>query len=92
MKIPKNIVSNIDYQARANGQSVKSCMGFIKFYNPVKKFGFIERHDCGNGVDDIFFHQGDIIDKIKELDPGTHISFTFAKTARGLQARNIKRL
>ena len=60
--------------------------GKVKWFNPDKGFGFIERED-GN---DVFVHFSAIqMDGYKTLEEGQLVEFDIVNGARGPQAANV---
>ena len=62
--------------------------GKVKWFNPVKGFGFIEQEGEGK---DVFVHQS-ALDIGTELNEGDEVEFEVEKTFKGLQAKNVKKL
>jgi CspA family cold shock protein len=60
--------------------------GTVKFFNEVKKFGFIKDNDSDN---EYFVHVSDLIDKIQEND---EVSFEPKEGEKGLYAVNVKKI
>lgn len=58
--------------------------GTVKFYNVVKRFGFIKDADSDN---EYFVHASGLIDKIKDND---EVTFELAEGKKGLNAINVK--
>jgi len=58
--------------------------GTVKFYNVVKRFGFIKDADSDN---EYFVHASGLIDKIKDDD---EVTFELAEGKKGLNAINVK--
>lgn len=64
-------------------------VGIVKWFNPDKGFGFIQRE---NGTD-IFVHFQDIqMDGYKTLNEGEKVSFAVEETAKGDCARQVERI
>ena len=62
--------------------------GVVKWFNPEKGFGFIERESG----DDVFVHFSDIVsDGYRTLDEGDAVSFEVEKGDRGPKATNVTR-
>ncbi len=60
--------------------------GTVKWFNPEKGFGFIERE----GGEDVFVHYSAIkSDGFKSLEEGQRVEFEIEKGQRGLQAANV---
>ena len=62
--------------------------GTVKWYNPQKKYGFIEREDG----DDVFVHQSALEDDTGYLHEGDKVEFEIEETDRGISAKNVKKL
>lgn len=63
--------------------------GKVKWFNPDKGFGFIEREDGG----DVFVHFSAIqSDGFKTLEEGQSVEFDVVDGNRGPQAANVTRL
>lgn len=61
-------------------------IGTVKWFNPEKGFGFIERE----GGEDVFVHFSAIrAEGYKSLDEGQRVEFDIEKGQRGLQATNV---
>lgn len=61
--------------------------GTVKWFNPEKGIGFIER---GEGVRDVFVHYSAInIDGYKTLDEGATVTFDIIESEKGPQAANV---
>lgn len=61
--------------------------GKVKWFNPERGFGFIERENGG----DVFVHYKDIDMKgYKTLEEGEEVEFYIEETDKGLIARNIQ--
>jgi len=62
--------------------------GRVKWFNPEKGFGFIERE----GGKDVFVHFSAIqMDGFKTLDEGQEVEFEIVEGERGPQAANVNR-
>lgn len=60
--------------------------GTVKWFNPSKGYGFIERA----GGDDVFAHFSEIqADGYRSLTEGQKVEFTVAQGDKGLQATSI---
>ncbi|GAV22832.1 cold shock domain-containing protein [Carboxydothermus pertinax] len=63
--------------------------GRVKWFDPKKGYGFIEREDGG----DVFVHFSAIQDKgFKTLEEGQQVEFEIVEGARGPQAANVVKL
>jgi cold shock protein len=61
--------------------------GKVKWFNPEKGFGFIERE----GGEDVFVHFSAIQSEgYKSLEEGQRVQFDVEKGQRGLQAANVR--
>ena len=61
--------------------------GTVKWFNPEKGIGFIER---GEGVRDVFVHYSAInIDGYQTLDEGATVTFDIIENEKGPQAANV---
>lgn len=61
-------------------------LGTVKWFNPEKGFGFIERE----GGEDVFVHFSAIkAQGFKTLEEGQRVQFDIEKGQRGLQAANV---
>jgi CspA family cold shock protein len=64
-------------------------LGRVKWFNPEKGYGFIEREDGGG---DVFVHFSAIqMEGFKTLNEGDEVSFEIVDGARGPQASNVMR-
>jgi len=64
--------------------------GRVKWFNPEKGYGFIEREDGGG---DVFVHFSAIeMDGFKTLNEGEQVEFEIVEGARGPQAANVVRV
>ncbi|PNX48805.1 MAG: cold-shock protein [Thermoplasmata archaeon M9B1D] len=61
--------------------------GKIKWYNPIKGFGFI----VGEDGKDIFVHQTDIPTDV-ELNEDDPVKYEVEQSERGPKAKNVKKL
>ncbi len=62
--------------------------GVVKWFNPEKGFGFIERESG----DDVFVHFSDIVsDGYRTLEEGDAVAFEVAEGDRGPKATNVTR-
>ncbi len=62
-------------------------IGTVKWFNPGKGFGFIEREDG----EDVFVHFSAIqAEGYKSLEEGQRVEFDVEKGERGLQATNVR--
>ena len=60
--------------------------GIVKWFNNIKGFGFIERH---NG-EDIFVHYSEIkTEGYKSLNQQDKVEFTIIESEKGLQAKDV---
>ena len=63
-------------------------LGKVKWFNPEKGYGFIEREDGG----DVFVHFSAIImEGFKTLNEGDRVEFDIVEGPRGPQAANVNR-
>ena len=61
--------------------------GTVKWFNPEKGIGFIER---GEGQKDVFVHYSAInMEGFKTLEEGAHVTFDVTEAEKGLQASNV---
>ena len=64
--------------------------GKVKWFNPSKGFGFINRL---NDETDIFVHYSQIKQKgNKSLNTGDNVSFVVFETKNGLQAKDVAKI
>lgn len=60
--------------------------GVVKWFNPAKGFGFIQR----SSGEDVFVHFSAIqLDGYRSLDEGMEVEFDVAEGPKGLQAENV---
>jgi len=65
-------------------------LGRVKWFNPEKGYGFIEREDGGG---DVFVHFSAIqMEGFKTLNEGEQVEFEIVEGARGPQAANVVRV
>ena len=65
-------------------------VGRVKWFNPEKGYGFIERED---GEGDVFVHYSAIQEEgFKTLSEGQRVEFDVVDGARGPQAANVIKL
>jgi CspA family cold shock protein len=62
--------------------------GTVKWYNPRKRYGFIE----GEDGKDIFVHQTGLSADTEFLNEGDKVEFEVEKTDKGVNAKNVKKL
>jgi len=63
--------------------------GVVKWFNPRKNYGFIERE---NGKD-IFVHGNDISSSgFRQLDSGDRVQFEVTESPKGLKATNVRKI
>jgi CspA family cold shock protein len=63
-------------------------LGKVKWFNPEKGYGFIEREDGG----DVFVHFSAIqMEGFKTLNEGDRVQFDIVEGPRGPQAANVMR-
>ena len=64
--------------------------GKVKWFNASKGYGFLERPD---GESDVFVHYSAIQGEgFRTLEEGDLVEFTIAKTDKGLQAENVRKV
>jgi CspA family cold shock protein len=64
--------------------------GKVKWFNPRKGYGFIERED---GQGDVFVHFQDIVgDGYRTLQEGDRVKFEVTQSPKGDKATNVERV
>jgi CspA family cold shock protein len=71
--------------ARAGDELAPS--GTVKWYDPKKGYGFIERP----GEADLFVHHTNLDDTVGRLEEGEHVEFEIGPGRRGEEARRVRR-
>ena len=67
-----------------------SIKGKVKWFNPTKGYGFIEREDKEK---DVFCHASSVRSAgIKYLNEGDKLEFTLEETEKGPAAVNLKKI
>jgi CspA family cold shock protein len=61
--------------------------GTVKFYNKVKRFGFIESSESGK---DIFVHGEGLAKGVEAINDGDKVTFDTMETEKGPAATNVK--
>ncbi len=61
--------------------------GTVKWFDPVKRFGFIIPSESGR---DVFVHADDILNPLKSLDGGMRVEFEVIQAERGPQAKDVR--
>ena len=62
--------------------------GVVKWFNPAKGYGFIQR----STGEDVFVHYSAIqMDGYRTLDQGLEVQFDLKQGPKGLQAENVDR-
>ena len=65
-----------------------SIKGKVKWFNPTKGYGFIERDDKEK---DVFVHSSAVQEANLELNEGDQISFDITETPKGNSAINLQK-
>ncbi len=65
--------------------------GKVKWFDPVKGFGFIEPQD---GSKDVFVHKNSVagLGRDEGLRDGEEVEFDVEETPKGLSAQNVQRV
>lgn len=63
-------------------------LGIVTYFNVAKGFGHIKLDDQ---PEEVFVHFRDVLDEARILVPNEMVSFETTRTAKGLQARNVRR-
>ena len=64
--------------------------GKVKWFNPRKGYGFIERED---GQGDVFVHFQDIVGEgYRTLQEGERVQFEITQSPKGDKASNVERV
>lgn len=64
--------------------------GTVKWFSAEKGYGFI---DPGDGTQEIFVHYSAIEGEgFKNLEEGDSVEFEVTRTAKGLQAENVRKV
>ena len=62
--------------------------GVVKWFNPAKGYGFIQR----TGGEDVFVHHSAIqMDGYRTLEQGVEVEYDLKEGPKGLQAENVLR-
>ena len=61
--------------------------GTVKWFDPVKRFGFIIPSESGG---DVFVHADDILIPSKSLDGGMRVEFEVIQAEKGPQAKDVR--
>ncbi len=62
--------------------------GTVKWFNPEKGYGFIQRD---NGQGDVFVHHTEIrVAGFRTLEDNQRVEFTVAQGQKGLQAQDVE--
>ena len=64
-----------------------SIKGKVKWFNPTKGYGFIEREDKEK---DVFVHSSAVREANLELNEGDELTFEVTQTEKGLSAINLQ--
>ncbi len=61
--------------------------GTVKWFDPVKRFGFITPSEGGK---DVFVHADEVLNPSKSLDEGGRVEFEVIQTDKGPQAKDVR--
>lgn len=67
-------------------------IGFVKFHNWQKNFGFITMKDEAGDAVDVFFASRDMEEPFKRLMPDDRVRFQLTQGSRGPKALNVEKL
>ena len=77
---------NLNKQRKVNNMSIK---GKVKWFNPTKGYGFIEREDKEK---DVFVHSSAAQAASLELNEGDQLAFDVEDGEKGLSAVNLQKV
>ncbi len=67
--------------------------GTVKWFSPVKGYGFIQPDGAAEGEKDVFVHFSAIMDEgFRTLEQGQAVEFTIEQSPKGPQAVNVVKL
>lgn len=67
--------------------------GTVKWFSPVKGYGFIQPDGAEGDEKDVFVHYSAIMeDGFRTLEQGQAVEFTIEQTPKGPQAANVVKL